>query len=123
MDVWWTEVRVVHGADADKPDRRAGLRVVAPNGNSAGRASSDLLAFTARGRRDDDLRLTGGVHDTVGFIERVECVPSPGLAPAPAAMAGMNDQWCSGHRYRDSTARASVFPVRLRITNDLWHAQ
>ena len=113
MDVWRTEIRVVHGADADKPNGRASLRVVTPNGNSAGRASSDLLALAARGGRHDDLRLTGGVHDTIGFIERVERMRSPGLALAPAAMAGMNNQWRSDQTISDSTARASAFYVRL----------
>jgi hypothetical protein len=40
------------------------------------------------------------VHDAIGFIESVERVRGPGLALAPAAMTGMNNQWRSIKRYR-----------------------
>ena len=48
VDVRRTEIRVVHGADADEPDGWTGLRVVAPNRDSAGRAASNLLTPAAR---------------------------------------------------------------------------
>ncbi len=86
-----TEIRIVHGADADEPDSGTSLRVVAPNCDTASRAARDLLAFAARRGRHDDFGLTGGVHDTIGFIESVKRMRSPGLALAPTAMAGMNN--------------------------------
>ena len=95
MDVRWTEIRVVHSADTDEPDGGTGLRVVAPNRDPAGRASGDLLTLAARRRRHDDFGLTGGVYDSIGLIERVERMRGPGLALAPTAMTGMNDQWRS----------------------------
>ena len=78
MDVWWIEIRVIHGADADKPDGVTGLRVVAPNRDPAGRAAGDLLTLAARRGRQDDFRLTSGVHDTIGLIERIERMRGPG---------------------------------------------
>ena len=113
MDVWRTEIGVVHGANADEPDGGAGLRVVAPNRDPAGRAAGDLLTLAARRWRHDDFGLTGGVHDAIGFIESVERMRGPGLALAPTAMAGMNNQWRSDQTISDSTARASAFYVRL----------
>lgn len=91
MDVGRTEIGVVHGADADEPDGRTGLRVVAPNRNLASRATGDLLALTARRGSEDDDGLTGDVHNAIRFIESVERMRGPGLALAPAAMAGMNN--------------------------------
>src|SRR5215470_17521984 len=44
VNVRRTEIRVVHSADADEPYGGAGLRVVAPNRDPAGRAAGDLLA-------------------------------------------------------------------------------
>ena len=113
MDVRRTEIRVVHGADADKPDGGTGLRVIAPNRDPAARAAGDLLALAARGGRHDDFGLSGGVHDTIGFIERVEGMRGPGLALAPTAMTSMNNQWRSDQTVSDLPARASAFHFRL----------
>jgi hypothetical protein len=65
VDVRRTEIRVVHGADADEPNGRTGLRVVAPNRNPAGWAACDLLALATRRGRHDDFRLATGVHHRV----------------------------------------------------------
>ena len=105
--------RVVHSADTDEPDGGTALRVVAPNRDPAGRAAGDLLALAARRGRQDDFGLTGSVHDTIGFIESVERMSGPGLALAPTAMAGMNNQWRSNQTISDLPARASAFHVRL----------
>ena len=95
MDVWRTEIGVVHGANADEPDGRAGLRVVAPNRNSAGRTAGNLLASAARRGRQDNFGLTISVHNAIGFIESVERVRGAGLTLAPAAIASVDDQWYS----------------------------
>src|SRR5262249_30428165 len=108
-----TEIRVVHGTDADEPDGRTGLRVVAPNRDSAGWTACDLLALAARRGRQDDFGLSGGVHDTIGFIERVEGMRGPGLALAPTAMTSMNNQWRSDQTISDMPARASTFHFQL----------
>ena len=113
VDVRRTEIRVVHGANADEPDGGTGLRVVAPNGDPAGRAAGDHLTLAARRGRRNDLRLTGGVYDTIGFIERVERMRCPGLPLAPTAVAGMNNQRSSGQAISDLPARSSTFHVRL----------
>ena len=113
VDVRRTEIRVVHGANADEPDGGTGLRVVAPNRDTAGRAAGDLLPLAARRGRHDDFGLTGGVHDTIGFIESVESMRSPGLALAPTAVAGMNNQRRSDQTISDLPAGASTFHVRL----------
>src|SRR5262249_4880691 len=55
----------------------------------------------------------GCVHDTIGFIKSVERMRGPGLALAPTAMTGMNDQWCSDQTISDLPARASAFHVQL----------
>ena len=115
VDVRRTEIRVVHGANADEPDGGTGLRVVAPNRDTAGRAAGDLLPLAARRGRHDDFGLTGGVHDTIGFIESVESMRSPGLALAPTAMAGMNNQRCSDQTISDLPAGASAFHFLLGI--------
>ena len=119
MDVWRTQIRVVHGADADEPDGGPGLRVVAPNRNLASRATGDLLALTARRGTEDDDGLTGGVHNAIRFIESVERMRGPGLALAPAAMAGMNNQRCSDQTIPDLPARASAFHLFRSIEE--WH--
>ena len=113
MDVWWTDIRVVHRADADEPNDGTGLRIVAPNRDPASRTAGDLLALPARRRRHDDFGLTGGVRDTIGFIECVERMRCPGLPLTPTAMAGMNDQWRSSQTISDLPASASAFHVRL----------
>jgi hypothetical protein len=91
VDVRRTEIRVIHGADADEPDGGTGLRVVALNRNPASRAAGDLLALAARRWRHDDFRFTASVHDTIRFIESVKRVRGPGLALAPTAMAGVDN--------------------------------
>ena len=113
MDVWWTEIRVVQSADTDEPDGGTGLRVVAPDRNAAGRAAGDLLTLAARRRRHDDFWLTGGVHDTIRLIERVESMRGSGLALAPTAMASMDNQWRSDQTISDLPARASAFHIEL----------
>ena len=113
VDVGGTKIGVIHGADADEPDGGTGLRVVAPNGDPAGRAAGDHLTLAARRGRRNDLRLTGGVYDTIGFIERVERMRCPGLPLAPTAVAGMNNQRSSGQAISDLPARSSTFHVRL----------
>ena len=113
MDVRRTEIRVVHRADANKPDGGTSLRVVAPDRDPAGRATGNLLALAARRGRHDDIRLAGGVHDAIGFIESVERMHRPGLALAPTAMAGMNEQWRSNQTISDLPAGASAFHVLL----------
>jgi len=77
VDVWRTEIRVIHGADADKPDGMTSLRVVAPNRDPAGRAAGDFLTLVARRGRQEDFGLTSGVHDTIGLIERIERMRGP----------------------------------------------
>src|SRR6516162_6741718 len=47
VDVRRTEIRVVHRTNADEPNGRPGLRVVAPNRDPAGWAAGDLLALAA----------------------------------------------------------------------------
>lgn len=113
MDVWRTEIRVVQSADTDEPDGGTGLRIVAPNCHPAGGAAGDLLAPAARRGRHDDFGFTGDVHDTIGFIKSVERMRGPGLALAPTAMTGMNDQWSSDQTISDLPARASAFHVQL----------
>ena len=113
VDVRRTEISVVHGADANEPDGGTGLRVVAPNCDPASRAASDLLAFAARRGRHDDFGLSGGVYDTIGFIESVERMRGSGLALAPAAMTGMNNQWRSDQTISDLPARAKWLASRL----------
>src|SRR5215472_18105827 len=49
-------VRFIERTDADKSDGRPCARVVAPDGDAAFRAAGDLLAFTTRRRRIDNLR-------------------------------------------------------------------
>jgi YD repeat-containing protein len=115
VDVRWTEIRVVHSADTDEPDGGTGLRVVAPDRNPAGRAAGDLLTLAARRQRYDDFGLTGGVHDTIGLIERVESMRGPGLPLAPTAMASMNDQWRS-----NQTISGRSDCCRRPFTKALW---
>jgi hypothetical protein len=113
VDVRRAEIGVVHSANADEPDGRTGLRVVAPNRDTAGGAAGDLLPLAARRGRHDDFGLTGGVNDAIGFIESVERMSGPCLALAPTAMTGMNDQWRSDQTIADLPAGASAFHVRL----------
>src|SRR5262245_21965366 len=113
VDVGWTEIWVVHGADADEPDGGTCLRVVAPNRDMAGRAAGNLLTLATRRRRHDDFGLIGSVHDTIGLIERVQSMRGSGLALAPTAMAGMDNQWRSNQKISDLPAGAPAFHIRL----------
>ncbi len=113
VDVGRIKIRVVHGTDANEPDGRTRLRVIAPDCDPAGWAASDFLAPAAGRGRQDDFRLTGGMDNTIGFIEGVERMRGPGLALAPPAMAGMNNQRRSDQTISDLSARASAFHVRL----------
>jgi hypothetical protein len=54
---------------------------------------------------------SGGVHDTIGFIESVERVRGPGLALAPTAVASMNNQWRSDQTISHLPARAPAFHI------------
>ena len=69
VDVWRTEIRVVHGTDADEPNDRTGLRVVAPNRDPAGWAAGDLLALAARRGCHDDF----GVPPSLSFVSIMNC--------------------------------------------------
>jgi hypothetical protein len=53
------------------------------------------------------------MHDTIGFVESVERMRGPGLALAPTAMSGMNDQWRADQTISDLPASASAFHVQL----------
>jgi len=86
VNVRRTEIRVVHGADADEPNGGTGLRVV-PNRNPAHRAASNLPTLAARRGRPDEFGLTGRVYDTIGFIESVERMRCACLTLAPRAVA------------------------------------
>ncbi len=112
MDVRRTEIRIIHGTDADEPDGRTSLRIIAPNRDPAGRATGDLLTLAACRGRHDDFGLTSGVHDTIGLIERIERMRGPGLALTPTAVAGMDNQWRSDQTIPNLPARASAFHVR-----------
>src|SRR5262249_61751704 len=95
-----------------------GLRAAARIRDPASRAAGDRLALPARRRRAHDFGLAGGVHDPIGFIERVERMRSPGLALTPAAMTGMNDQWRSNQSVSDLPESASDFHIRLNRGGD-----
>ena len=116
VNVRRTEIRVVHGADADEPNGGTSLRVVTPNRNPAGRAASNLLTLAARRRRPDEFGLTGRVYDTIGLIESVERMRGAGLTLAPTTMASMNYQWRSNQPISDLSACASAFHVWLHQT-------
>src|SRR6516225_1778392 len=111
VNVRWTEIRVVHGPDADEPNGGTGLRVVAPNRNLARRAARNLLTLAARRGRPDEFGFTGRVYDTIGFVESVERMRGAGLTLAPTAMASMNNQWPSNQPISDLSACASAFHV------------
>jgi hypothetical protein len=87
VDVGWTEIGVIHCADADEPNSGTGSRVVAPNRDLAGRAACNLLTLA-----DGVTTISGSPADTIRRIERVESMGGPGLALAPMAMASMGDQ-------------------------------
>jgi hypothetical protein len=116
VNVRWTEIRVVHGTDANEPKGGTGLRVVTPNRNPALRAVSNLLTLAACRGCPDEFGLTSRVYDTISFIERVERMRSAGLSLAPTAMARMNDQWRSHQPISDLSACASAFHVWLHQT-------
>src|ERR1700745_1672332 len=54
------------------------------------------------------------MHDAISFIESIERMRGSGLALAPTAMAGMNNQRRSDQTISNLSARASAFHVRLR---------
>jgi len=113
VDVRRTQIRIVHCADAHEPDGGTRLRVIAPDRPSTYRATGDLLALAACGRRRHDFRLIAGVHDAIGFVESIQRMRGPGLALAPTAMAGMDNQWRSDQTISYAPACASAFHVRL----------
>jgi hypothetical protein len=114
VNVRRTDIGVVHRADTDEPNGGTGLRVVTPNRDPAGRAAGDFLALPARRWHQHNFWLAANVHDTIGFIERVERMRCSRLALTPTAVAGMNDQWRSNQPISDLPASASAFHIRLR---------
>ena len=116
VNVRRTEIRVVHGTDADEPNGGTGLRVVTPNRNPARRAASNLLTLAARRGRPDEFGLTGRVYDAIGFIESIERMRSASLTLAPTAMASMNNQWRSNQPISDLATCAPAFHVWLHQT-------
>src|ERR1043166_5911802 len=117
MDVGRTRIGIIHRPDAHEADGGAGLRIVAPNGDLAGRAACDLLAASARRGGIDDLGLAGEVDDPVRLVERIERVHRPGLALAPPAMAGVDDQRRAAQAIAQFATGASAFHGDLRTTS------
>ena len=109
MDVRRILAGTVHRANAHEAHRRPGLRVIAPDRYLAVGAASDPLSSAAGRRRLDELRLGLQVFDTVCFVERIERMSGAGLALAPGAMAGMNDQRFAGQTISDMSASAAAF--------------
>jgi hypothetical protein len=113
VDVRRTLIGIIHSPDTDEPDSGSSLRVIAPDRNLAHCAASDRLTLAAGGGRKNKLGFAGDVHDAIGLIKRVHCVRRSGLALAPAAMAGMNDQGWSCQTVPNLSARASPFHIQL----------
>jgi hypothetical protein len=76
------------------------LRVVAPNRNPTAWTAGDLLTLAARRGRHHNFGLTRNVHDTISFIECIECVRGPGLALAPSAWHACTINGFPIRRYR-----------------------
>ena len=71
VDVRRTPIRIIKCPDADEPDGGSSLRVVAPDGDFAGRTPGYLLTpATGRGRHND-LWLTRDMRDTISLIKCV----------------------------------------------------
>src|SRR5262249_45469362 len=104
----------VHRADPDEADGGTGLRVVAPHRDLAGWAARDPLALAARRGRRDELWFARDVLDAIGLVERIERMHGAGLALAPAAMTGVDDQRPPGRAIAALRAGASAFHARLR---------
>src|SRR5215475_7142885 len=112
MDVRRTEIGVVHRAYAHEADGGAGLWIVAPDGDLAGRAACDLLAASAGRWGVDNFRLVGEVDDPVRLVERVERVYRSRLSLAPTAMAGVDDERRAAQSIAQFATRASAFHDR-----------
>src|ERR1043166_8889985 len=112
MDVGRTRIGIIDRPDAHEADGGAGLRIVAPNGDLAGRAACDLLAASARRWGIDDLGLAGEVDDPVRLVERIERVHGPGLALAPTAVARVDDQRRTVQAIAQFATGASAFHGR-----------
>ena len=108
-------VRIIQGASADEADFVAGDRVGAPEGDLASRAAGNGLPHAAWARDGDHFRLAGEELYAVGFDHRVHHAGGAGLALAPTAMTGVNDQWFSDQTISDLPARASAFHVELPL--------
>src|SRR5262249_25035889 len=72
VDVGRARIGIIHRADADETDGRAGLRIVAPHRDLAARAARDALTLPARRGRHHDLGLPRDVLDAIGLVERIE---------------------------------------------------
>jgi hypothetical protein len=109
VDVWGTSIGIIERANPHEADSGSGLRVVAPDGNLAGRAARDLLASSAGWWRIDDFGLARSVHDSIRLVEGVKRVGCTGLALAPATVAGVDDERGAYQSISDLAARASAF--------------
>src|SRR6185437_13665915 len=109
MNIRRTPARIVHGADAQEAHGGTGLRVVAPHRNLANGAARDALALAARRRRVDNFGLGLEMLDAIGFIQRIPRMRRAGLALAPGAVAGVNDQRLAIKPVADMSAGASAF--------------
>jgi len=109
VDVRRQPVGLVERAHAHEADGIAGPRVVAPQRNAAGGAARDLLAATAVGRRQHDVRFAAHELDAVGLDHRVQRERRARLALAPAAMTAMHEQRPGRHPVAHAAAIASAF--------------
>src|SRR5690348_7241657 len=111
MDVRRALFRIIHRADTNKAHRGAGLRIITPDRNLADRTARDALALAARGRRQNHLRLRREVLDAIGLVDCVQRMRGTGLALAPGAVAGVDDERPAVQAIANIAAGATAFHV------------
>lgn len=113
MYIGWHQIRVIERADPQEahPFAHTAEIVIAPDRNPAAWASGDDLSLTTWRRHCFDFDLAGGQLYQFCFVKRIDDMWAAGLALAPTAVTGMDNQRRLAHLVSDVTASASALTI------------
>ena len=109
VDVRRQAIRLEKCSNPDKMNQIAFTGVVAPQGDAAGRTTTDLLPSSTLGGRHHWLRRASQHDDTIGLDQGVDDKRGSGLTLTPSAVAAMHEQRFACQPVSNGPARARAF--------------
>ena len=109
VDVRRKAIRLEKCSNPDKMNQIACTVVVAPQGDAAGRTTTDLLPSSTLGGRHHRLRRASQHDDTIGLDQGVDDKRGSGLTLTPSAVAAMHEQRFACQPVSNGPARAHAF--------------